>query len=275
LKPADKIMGDNVNSDFEPRRNGGGRTHFGYREVDENDKAGLVAGVFSSVASRYDIMNDLMSMGAHRLWKRFAASQSGLAKGDSVLDVAAGSGDLAHHFANQVGEDGSVVLTDINQEMLVQGKSRMIDAGNVRNVYYVIADAENLGFDQCLFDCVSISFGLRNVTHKSRALESMYRVLRPGGRILVLEFSSPVIPLIGKFYDSYSLNVIPKIGKLVANDENSYRYLVESIRRHPNQEALKKMMEDAGFEDVRYHNLSGGIVSLHIGFRYADQQGEP
>ena len=246
----------------------GKQTHFGFREVPETEKAGLVGEVFSSVASRYDIMNDLMSLGVHRLWKRFAVSQSGLRAGDQVLDVAAGSGDLSRHFASRVGSDGKVILTDINEDMLAQGRARMVDRGLVGNIEFMIADAEDLPFDDQQFDCVSISFGLRNVTRKQEALKSMCRVLKPGGRLLVLEFSKPVIPIVEKIYDSYSFNAIPRIGKLVTGDEDNYRYLVESIRKHPDQETLKSMMLEAGFDDVRYHNLSAGIVALHIGFRY-------
>ena len=246
----------------------GKQTHFGFREVPETEKAGLVGEVFSSVANRYDIMNDLMSLGVHRLWKRFAVSQSGLRAGDQVLDVAAGSGDLSRHFASRVGSDGKVILTDINEDMLAQGRARMVDRGLVGNIEFMIADAEDLPFDDQQFDCVSISFGLRNVTRKQEALKSMCRVLKPGGRLLVLEFSKPVIPIVEKIYDSYSFNAIPRIGKLVTGDEDNYRYLVESIRKHPDQETLKSMMLEAGFDDVRYHNLSAGIVALHIGFRY-------
>ncbi len=244
------------------------KAHFGFRDVDAEDKAGLVSAVFSSVASKYDIMNDAMSFGAHRLWKRFAASQSGLRPGGQVLDVAGGSGDLARHFASQVGKTGKVVLTDINADMLEQGKIKMVDAGLVGNIEYAVADAETLEFESDRFDCVSISFGLRNVTRKERALESMYRVLKPGGRILVLEFSKPVTPTLKKIYDFYSFNAIPKIGKLIANDEHSYQYLVESIRKHPDQETLKQMMLIAGCDEVKYHNLSGGIVALHIGYKF-------
>jgi demethylmenaquinone methyltransferase/2-methoxy-6-polyprenyl-1,4-benzoquinol methylase len=244
------------------------QAHFGFQDVAEDKKAGLVGEVFSSVASRYDLMNDLMSLGAHRLWKRFAASQSGLRAGDQVLDVAAGSGDLSVLFASQVGTTGKVILTDINSDMLAQGKAKMMDQGLVENIEFMIADAEDLPFEEQRFDCVSISFGLRNVTHKDKALESMYRVLKPGGRLLVLEFSKPVIPLVGRAYDMYSFKAIPKIGRLVTGDPDSYQYLVESIRKHPDQEALKGMMLEAGFDKVRCHNLSAGIVALHIGFRY-------
>jgi demethylmenaquinone methyltransferase/2-methoxy-6-polyprenyl-1,4-benzoquinol methylase len=244
------------------------QTHFGFKDVNESEKAGLVAEVFSSVASSYDVMNDLMSFGAHRLWKRFAISRSGLRRGGAVLDVAGGSGDLSRGFAKQVGESGRVVLTDINQDMLDQGRARMIDEGLIKNIEYALADAEELQFGAEEFDCACISFGLRNVTRKDKALESMCRVIKPGGRVLILEFSSPVIPGLDQVYDFYSFNVIPKIGKLVADDEASYQYLVESIRKHPDQETLKKMMLDAGFDEVKYHNLSGGIVALHIGYKY-------
>ncbi len=244
------------------------QTHFGYRVVAESDKETLVGDVFSSVASSYDIMNDLMSFGVHRLWKRFAVSQSGLRPGDQVLDVAGGSGDLSRRFAKQVGCSGKVVLTDINADMLAQGKANMIDAGFVGNVEYAVANAENLEFADDRFDCVAISFGLRNVTRKEAALKSMVRVLKPGGRLLVLEFSKPVTPVLGKIYDLYSFSAIPKIGKLIAGDEESYKYLVESIRKHPDQEALRNMMLEAGCDEVRYHNLSGGIVALHLGFKF-------
>lgn len=227
----------------------------------------MVGEVFRSVAGRYDLMNDLMSFGAHRLWKRFTVAQSGLRTGGRVLDVAGGSGDLSQLFVNQVGSKGLVMLTDINGAMLQQGRDKLIDQGILEPVQYSLSDAEKLCFADRYFDCVSISFGLRNVTRKETALADMYRVLKPGGRLLVLEFSKPLLPLIEKAYDTYSFNVIPKIGKLVAGDEESYQYLVESIRRHPDQEALKQMMLEAGFEHVRVHNLSAGIVALHIGYR--------
>lgn len=244
------------------------RTHFGFRDVDIDAKTTLVGQVFRSVASRYDLMNDLMSFGAHRLWKRFAAGQSGLRTGDSVLDVAGGSGDMSRLFAQQVGSKGTVVLTDINQAMLNQGRDKLINAGVVGNVDYALVDAENLCFADEQFNCVSISFGLRNVTRKENALTSMYRVLKPGGRLLILEFSKPIIPLLEKAYDTYSFNAIPKIGKFVTGDEASYQYLVESIRKHPDQETLKQMIYKAGFDHVNVHNLSGGIVALHIGYRF-------
>lgn len=244
------------------------KTHFGYRDVPERDKTSLVGAVFSSVADKYDIMNDAMSFGVHRAWKRFAAAQSGLRTGDSVLDVAAGSGDLSRLFSERVGPTGRVVMTDINPHMLRRGRDVMIDRGVVENVAYSITDAESLCFADASFDCVSISFGLRNVTRIERALDSMYRVLRPGGRLLILEFSRPVSAALRKVYDTYSFAMIPTMGKLIAGDEDSYRYLVESIRKHPDQEKLAAMMRDAGFERVRYHNLTGGVVALHIGFRF-------
>lgn len=244
------------------------KTHFGFTEVDITSKAHRVGEVFRSVASKYDLMNDLMSFGAHRLWKRFAVLQSGLRPGGKVLDVAAGSGDLSRHFARQVGTTGQVVVTDINASMLAEGKDNLVNDGLVENISYALVDAEQLCFGDNEFDCVSISFGLRNVTRKDLALASMCRVLKPGGRLLVLEFSKPIIPLLQQAYDSYSFNVIPKIGKLVAGDEASYKYLVESIRQHPDQQTLKDMMLDAGFNHVRVHNLSGGIVALHVGYRF-------
>ncbi len=244
------------------------QTHFGFREVRESEKSRLVGHVFQSVASRYDVMNDVMSLGIHRAWKHFAASQSGLKPGNAVLDVAAGSGDLSRLFARQVGQSGRLVLTDINLAMLEQGKRKIIDAGIIGHSFFVLADAERLCFPDESFHCVSIAFGLRNVTRKSMALESMCRIVRTGGRLLVLEFSRPVLPLLQKAYDLYSFKLIPKMGKCIANDEQSYQYLVESIRRHPDQQTLKGMMLDAGFDEVRVHNLSGGIVALHIGFKF-------
>lgn len=244
------------------------QTHFGYRDVNENEKAGLVGEVFSSVASKYDIMNDLMSLGSHRLWKAFTVRQSGLRSGNQALDIAAGTGDLSRKFAEQVGPTGKVVMTDINPEMLAEGKKRMIDAGFIGNIEFGIEDAEDLSFDDNRFDCVSISFGLRNVTRIHKALQSMYRVTKAGGRLLVLEFSHANNPLVQKFYDMYSFNVIPRIGELVTKDRESYQYLVESIRKHPDQETLKGMMLDAGFDEVRVHNMHGGIVALHIAYKY-------
>jgi demethylmenaquinone methyltransferase/2-methoxy-6-polyprenyl-1,4-benzoquinol methylase len=246
----------------------GSTTHFGYREVPEEAKAGLVAGVFRSVADRYDLMNDLMSLGAHRLWKDFAAARAALRPGEAVLDLAGGSGDMAARFAARVGRAGRVVLADINNSMLAIGRARLADRGLAGNLEFVQADAECLPFADASFDCVAIAFGLRNVTRPERALAAMCRVLRPGGRALVLEFSRPRSPALGRLYDAYSFGVLPRLGRLVAGDEASYRYLAESIRRHPDQETLKAMMEATGFERVRYHNLAGGIVALHEGCKF-------
>ncbi len=250
------------------QQDSGQTTDFGYRKVRESEKAGMVGEIFNSVAGNYDLMNDCMSFGAHRLWKCFAASQSGLRPGDQALDVAAGSGDMSRKLAAQVGDTGKVILTDINQNMLDQGRAKMVNAGLVGNIEYAIADAEDLPFVDDQFDCIAIAFGLRNVTRKEKALESMFRVTSPGGRTLVLEFSKPVIPMLGPVYDLYSFKVIPRLGKIISDDETSYTYLVESIRRHPDQDTLRCMMLSAGFDEVRYHNLSGGIVALHIGFKY-------
>ena len=243
-------------------------THFGFRNVAESEKAKLVKGVFHSVARRYDLMNDLMSFGTHRLWKDFAVSLSGLREGHMVLDVAAGSCDLARRFAARVGTSGRVVAVDVSDSMLRLGRSRMIDDGIIDNIDYVLTDGENLALADGQFNCVSIGFGLRNVTRIDSALRSMFRVLRPGGRLLVLEFSQPHAELLSRIYDLYSFSVIPRLGRLMTGSEDNYQYLVESIRRHPNQEVLRKMMCEVGFEDVRYHNLNGGIVALHVGFRY-------
>lgn len=243
-------------------------THFGYRNVPVEEKSTLVAEVFHSVASKYDLMNDLMSMGMHRLWKQFTIEQAALKPGQYVLDVASGTGDLAKAFAKIVGKTGKVVMTDINDAMLAVGRDRLIDAGILNNVECVQADAQDLPFESNYFDCVTIAFGLRNVTDKQAALRSMYRVLKPGGKLLILEFSHPPAPLLSKIYDAYSFNVIPKLGELVTNDRASYQYLVESIRMHPDQETLKSMMLEAGFEDVDYFNLAGGIVALHKGWKY-------
>jgi len=242
--------------------------HFGYREVPESEKAGLVGKVFSSVASRYDLMNDLMSMGVHRLWKRFTVAQASVHSGNRVLDVAGGTGDLAAAFAERVGSKGQVTIADINAAMLDVGRGRMADRGLAGNIEFVQANAETLPFPDNHFDCITIAFGLRNVTHIDRALSSMFRVLKPGGRLLVLEFSKPVLPGLNTLYDAYSFNVLPKLGKVFADDEASYRYLVESIRKHPDQETLKGMMVQAGFDRVHYFNLSGGIVALHKGYKY-------
>jgi len=239
-------------------------THFGFQTVDEAEKARKVADVFHSVANRYDLMNDLMSGGLHRLWKLFAVEQSGLKPGGRVLDVAGGTADLSRKFAKRVGPSGQVVLTDINNSMLGIGRDRLLDDGVVAPA--VQCDGEKLPFASDYFDCVSVAFGLRNMTHKDAALKEMYRVLRPGGRLLVLEFSKIWKPL-APIYDAYSFKLLPFMGKLVAKDEESYRYLAESIRMHPGQEELKAMMEQAGFERVEYFNLTGGVVALHKGYK--------
>ncbi|MCP4788724.1 MAG: bifunctional demethylmenaquinone methyltransferase/2-methoxy-6-polyprenyl-1,4-benzoquinol methylase UbiE [Gammaproteobacteria bacterium] len=242
-------------------------THFGFSEVPLHDKVGRVAGVFHSVAAKYDVMNDLMSMGIHRLWKRQTIEMSGVRTGNKVLDLAGGTGDLTMKFSEIVGPEGQVVLADINDSMIKVGRDRLIDKGIVGNVNYVQANAECLPFPDQTFDCITIAFGLRNVTDKQAALESMARVLKPGGRLLVLEFSKTDNPLLTKAYDTYSFNILPKIGKLVADDEESYRYLAESIRMHPDQETLKGMMEQAGLVNCRFHNMTGGIVALHFGMK--------
>lgn len=243
-------------------------THFGYREVPEKEKAGLVADVFHSVAGKYDLMNDLMSFGVHRLWKRFAVDQSGVFPGARVLDVAGGTGDMSALFSDRVGRQGRVVMTDINDSMLNTGRDRLADRGILGNLDFALADAESLPFAPNSFDCVSIAFGLRNVTHKQRALESMYRVIKPGGCLVVLEFSRPVLPGLNSVYDAYSFKLLPLMGRIVAQDEGSYRYLAESIRKHPDQETLRDMMSRAGFERTHYFNLSGGIVALHKGYKF-------
>lgn len=241
-------------------------THFGYQSVQKDEKADLVRDVFDSVASRYDIMNDLMSAGLHRLWKRFTIDQAALRPGNVVLDLAGGTGDLARGFAAKVGKDGHVVLADINAAMLRQGRARLIDAGVAGNLSITQVDAEHLPFTDSSFDCISIAFGLRNVTNQDAALRSMYRTLKPGGKAMILEFSEPN-KAIKPAYDLYSFKVLPALGKLIAKDADSYQYLAESIRMHPDQETLKAMMEEAGFERCRYHNLAAGIVALHIGYR--------
>jgi len=241
-------------------------THFGYETVASDEKAGRVRDVFDSVASRYDIMNDLMSAGLHRLWKRYTIDQANVRPGQTVLDLAGGTGDLAREFAKKVGVGGHVVLADINARMLVEGRTRLIDAGVAGNLSIAQVDAEDLPFADASFDCITIAFGLRNVTGKEAALSSMRRVLKPGGKLLILEFSKP-IDAVKPAYDLYSFKVLPMIGKLVASDEASYRYLAESIRMHPDQETLLEMMKTAGFERCRYHNLAAGIVALHVGHR--------
>ena len=239
-------------------------THFGYQQVAETEKAAKVAEVFHSVAAQYDVMNDLMSMGLHRLWKRFTVAQAGLRRGMRVLDVAGGTADLTRLFLNEVGETGQVVLTDINFSMLSEGRDRMLNLGQTPPT--VQCDGERLPFPSDYFDCVSVAFGLRNMTHKDRALAEMYRVLKPGGRVLVLEFSKVWKPLEGA-YDLYSFKLLPLMGKMVAKDAASYQYLAESIRMHPDQETLKTMMHTAGFEKVQYHNLTAGVVALHKGYK--------
>ena len=243
------------------------KTHFGYKEVPVGDKAGLVAGVFHSVAAKYDLMNDLMSGGVHRLWKQYTIEMSGVRPGHRVLDIAGGTGDLAAKFSRLVGDTGSVVLADINDSMLRVGRDKLTDKGLVDNLTYVQADAQYLPFADNSFDCITIAFGLRNVTDKDLALNSMLRILKPGGRLLVLEFSTPVNPALSKAYDLYSFNILPKLGQVIAGDSESYQYLAESIRMHPDQETLRGMMENAGFDNVSYHNLTGGIVALHKGFK--------
>jgi len=246
----------------------GKTTHFGFKDVPVEEKAGKVAEVFHSVADKYDVMNDLMSFGIHRLWKRYTIEMSGVRKGHKVLDIAGGTGDLAAKFSRIVGDSGEVVLSDINASMLGVGRSRMVDRGLLSNMEYVQANAESLPFPDNYFDCITIAFGLRNVTEKANALKSMYRIVKPGGRVLVLEFSKPASPLLSKVYDLYSFNILPKIGELVANDSESYQYLAESIRMHPDQQTLKEMMSEAGFDQCDYHNLTGGIVALHRGFKF-------
>ncbi|RPI16300.1 MAG: bifunctional demethylmenaquinone methyltransferase/2-methoxy-6-polyprenyl-1,4-benzoquinol methylase UbiE [Lysobacterales bacterium] len=251
-----------------PRNPKPGTVDFGYREVPAAEKSRHVRAVFDSVAGKYDLMNDLMSAGVHRLWKRYALSQTGLRPGQAALDVAGGTGDLAAGMAEQVGERGLVVLSDINESMLAVGRDRLLDRGLLRNVRTAIANAECLPFADSSFDCVTIGFGLRNVTDKPAALASMRRVLKPGGRLLILEFSKPVVPGLKPVYDVYSFSVLPWLGRRVAGDPESYRYLAESIRRFPDQPTLTRMMQEAGLEDCRCHNLSGGIVALHKGYRY-------
>jgi demethylmenaquinone methyltransferase/2-methoxy-6-polyprenyl-1,4-benzoquinol methylase len=243
-------------------------THFGYQQVPENEKANRVRAVFDSVANRYDVMNDLMSLGIHRLWKRQAVALCGIRRGQRVLDLAAGTGDLSARFSGLVGAQGEVVFSDINAAMLEQGRKRMADEGLVGNLQYVQADAQHLPFADNYFDCATIGFGLRNVTDKDMALDAMFRVLKPGGRLLILEFSQPTNKPLKALYDMYSFQVLPRLGEWVTKDAESYRYLAESIRMHPDQETLKSMLEAAGFERCEYFNLTGGIVAIHRGFKF-------
>ncbi|MEC7148890.1 MAG: bifunctional demethylmenaquinone methyltransferase/2-methoxy-6-polyprenyl-1,4-benzoquinol methylase UbiE [Pseudomonadota bacterium] len=242
-------------------------TDFGYERVKTAEKAGRVREVFDSVAAQYDLMNDLMSGGLHRLWKRFTIELSAVRSGQTVLDIAGGTGDLAAKFSKLVGADGKVILADINAAMLSVGRDRLIDKGALSNIDVVQADAQFLPFEDNSIDCITIAFGLRNVTDKAKALRSMHRVLKPGGRVLVLEFSKPTSPLLSKVYDAYSFSALPAMGKLITDDADSYRYLAESIRKHPDQESLLEMVEDAGFVDCRYHNMTGGIVAVHRGIK--------
>ena len=241
-------------------------THFGYQQVPTAEKQGKVAEVFHSVANKYDLMNDAMSLGVHRIWKQFTLSQAAIRKGMKVLDLAGGTGDLARKFSQRIGPDGEVVLADINSSMLTAGRDRLVDDGIVGNVRYVQLNAEALPFPDNYFDVITIAFGLRNVTDKDAALRSMKRVLKPGGKLLVLEFSKPVSKTFSKFYDFYSFNALPVLGKVLAGAGESYQYLAESIRMHPDQETLKTMMQDAGFSHCDYHNLTGGVVALHHGY---------
>lgn len=243
------------------------QTHFGYETVDTSAKQGKVAEVFHSVANKYDVMNDLMSMGIHRLWKRYTIEISGVRPGQKVLDLAGGTGDLAAKFARIVGQTGHVTLSDINNSMLNVGRDRLTDKGILGNVDFVQANAECLPFPDNHFDLITIAFGLRNVTDKDKALRSMNRVLKPGGKLLVLEFSKPTVKALSPIYDAYSFKILPFIGKLITNDADSYRYLAESIRMHPDQDTLKDMMANAGFEKCDYFNLSAGIVALHRGYK--------
>jgi demethylmenaquinone methyltransferase/2-methoxy-6-polyprenyl-1,4-benzoquinol methylase len=244
------------------------QTHFGYKTVQTNEKQKLVADVFHSVAAKYDIMNDVMSFGIHRLWKRFTLDASNARPGQKILDLAGGTGDLTRKFSDIVGSEGKVVLADINDSMIKVGREKLRNLGLVSNIEYVQANAQHLPFAENTFDIVTIAFGLRNVTDKDEALRSIFRVLKPGGRLLVLEFSKPDNDMLSKAYDFYSFKILPEMGQLVAKDRESYQYLSESIRMHPDQETLKGMMEQAGFEQVTYTNMTGGIVALHKGFKF-------
>lgn len=242
-------------------------TDFGYQQVPLTEKTAKVAAVFHSVAGKYDLMNDLMSMGVHRLWKRYTVELANVRPGQQVLDLAGGTGDLAMKFAAQVGPEGSVVLADINEAMLNKGRERLIDKGIAGNISYAQVNAEALPFPENSFDLITIAFGLRNVTHKETALEEMWRVLKPGGKALILEFSKVTVPGLASLYDAWSFKVLPLLGRVIANDADSYRYLAESVRKHPDQETLKAMLVAAGFENCDYHNLTGGIVAIHRGYK--------
>lgn len=250
-----------------PQDSSSDTTHFGYQQVPVDEKEKHVADVFHSVAAKYDLMNDLMSFGVHRVWKMFTIEYSGVRAGQRVLDLAGGTGDLALKFSRIVGEQGQVVLADINESMLKVGRDKLLDKGASGNTRFVQANAEALPFPDNYFDCITIAFGLRNVTDKQKALESMTRVLKPGGRLLVLEFSKPNNPLLTKMYDTYSFSLLPMMGKMVVNDSDSYRYLAESIRMHPDQETLKSMMEQAGLVQCQFRNMTGGVVALHKGIK--------
>ena len=238
-------------------------THFGYSTVKESEKSEKVADVFHSVAQKYDLMNDLMSGGIHRLWKRVTISMSAVRPGNKVLDIAGGTGDLTKKFSTLLGDNGQVILADINSSMLKVGRDKLLNQGFSKNISFVQSDAEALPFPDNFFDVITIAFGLRNVTHKDRAIQSMHRVLKPGGRLLILEFSHPKNKILSNIYDTFSFSVLPTLGKLIVNDSSSYKYLAESIRMHPDQETLKKMITDKGFQKVKYYNMTGGIVALH------------
>jgi demethylmenaquinone methyltransferase/2-methoxy-6-polyprenyl-1,4-benzoquinol methylase len=249
------------------KKNSQQTTDFGYQDIPVTEKTEKVAEVFHSVASKYDLMNDLMSGGIHRLWKRYAIELCAIRPGHTVLDLAGGTGDLTLRLASLVSKNGFVILGDINESMLKIGRDRLIDHGYLQQFGIALLNAENLPFPENTFDCITIAFGLRNVTDKQAALVAMYQSLKPGGRCIILEFSKPA-PTLQKIYDVYSFKILPLLGKIVANDAESYRYLAESIRRHPDQETLKKMLEQAGFENVEYHNLSAGIVAVHRGYKF-------